>query len=48
MNAQKGDEWIDLFPGTGIVGAAWAEWSGEHDAQLDWLDCDNLAHRINR
>lgn len=29
LNAQKGDTLDDLFPGTGAVGAAWAEWAGE-------------------
>lgn len=29
LNAQKGDTLDDLFPGTGAVGAAWAEWVGE-------------------
>jgi hypothetical protein len=28
LNAKKGDEMDDLFPGTGAVGAAWAEWIG--------------------
>jgi len=28
LNAQKGDTMDDLFPGTGIVGASWAEWTG--------------------
>lgn len=29
LNAQPGDTLDDLFPGTGAVGAAWAEWVGE-------------------
>lgn len=29
LNAQKGDTLDDLFPGTGAVAAAWAEWVGE-------------------
>jgi hypothetical protein len=26
LNARKGDDFDDLFPGTGAVAAAWAEW----------------------
>lgn len=29
LNAQPGDTLDDLFPGSGAVGAAWAEWVGE-------------------
>lgn len=29
LDAQKGDTLDDLFPGSGAVGAAWAEWVGE-------------------
>lgn len=29
LNAQPGDTLDDLFPGTGAVAAAWAEWVGE-------------------
>jgi hypothetical protein len=29
LGAQPGDALDDLFPGTGAVGAAWAEWCGE-------------------
>lgn len=29
LNAQRGDDLDDLYPGTGAVGAAWAEWVGE-------------------
>jgi hypothetical protein len=29
LNAQKGDVLDDLFPGTGAVGAAWGEWTGD-------------------
>lgn len=29
LNAKPGDELDDLFPGSGAVGAAWAEWVGE-------------------
>jgi hypothetical protein len=29
LNAQPGDELHDLFPGTGAVGAAWAEWTND-------------------
>jgi len=29
LNAQPGDSLDDLFPGTGGVGAAWAEWVGD-------------------
>ena len=29
LGAQPGDALDDLFPGTGAVGAAWAEWVGE-------------------
>jgi hypothetical protein len=29
LNAQPGDTLDDLFPGTGAVGAAWAEWAAE-------------------
>lgn len=30
LNAQRGDTFDDLFPGSGAVTAAWQEWSGEH------------------
>jgi hypothetical protein len=30
LNAVRGDTLDDLFPGTGAVAAAWAEWTGEH------------------
>ena len=29
LNARPGDTMDDIFPGSGAVGAAWAEWSGE-------------------
>lgn len=29
LNARQGDEMIDLFPGTGAVSIAWAEWTKE-------------------
>ena len=29
LGAEKGDEMVDLFPGTNAVGAAWAEYVGE-------------------
>ena len=29
LGAQPGDQLDDLFPGSGAVGAAWAEWVGE-------------------
>lgn len=32
LNIQKGDEFIDLFPGTNAVGAAWRDWVGERDS----------------
>lgn len=28
LNLQRGDEFVDLFPGTGAVTSAWAEWIG--------------------
>lgn len=31
-----GDEFIDLFPGTGGMTEAWKEWSGDHGAQKSW------------
>jgi hypothetical protein len=27
LNLRRGDELVDLFPGSGAVGAAWAEWT---------------------
>jgi hypothetical protein len=30
IGARKGDDFHDLFPGTGAVGAAWQEFTGEH------------------
>jgi hypothetical protein len=30
LGLQRGDEFVDLFPGTGAVTAAWQEWSGDH------------------
>lgn len=30
LHAQRGDTFDDLFPGSGAVSAAWAEWSGDH------------------
>lgn len=32
LGAEKGDELVDLFPGTGAVGAAWAEYVGGRSA----------------
>ena len=29
LNAQRGDTLDDLFPGSGAVSAAWAEWNGD-------------------
>lgn len=29
LNARAGDQFTDLFPGTGAVQAAWNEWAGE-------------------
>jgi len=29
LNAQPGDIFSDLFPGSGAVSAAWAEWTSE-------------------
>lgn len=31
LNAQPGDDMVDLFPGTNAMGAAWSEWIGEQD-----------------
>jgi hypothetical protein len=33
LGARPGDQLDDLFPGSGAVGHAWAEWSGEQEAQ---------------
>jgi hypothetical protein len=30
LNLQRGDDLVDLFPGTGAVTAAWQEWAGDH------------------
>jgi hypothetical protein len=41
VGAEPGDELIDLFPGTGIVGETWAAWSGRQrygDDQLALAD----------
>jgi hypothetical protein len=29
LNAKPGDEFDDLFPGSGAVSAAWSEWVGD-------------------
>jgi hypothetical protein len=34
LNLQKGDEFIDIFPGTGAVMDAWHEWIGESKCQI--------------
>jgi hypothetical protein len=33
LNAEPGDELIDLFPGTGAVTSAWQEWSNETEPE---------------
>lgn len=33
LNAQPQDKMADLFPGTGAVSAAWADWCGEQAAE---------------
>lgn len=42
LNAQKGDQLDDLFPGSGAVSAAWAEWVGERP-QLPMLPLEDYA-----
>lgn len=31
LNLQRGDDLVDLFPGTGAVTAAWQEWCGQSE-----------------
>jgi hypothetical protein len=33
LNLQPGDEFVDLFPGTGAVMLAWREWIGEQEPE---------------
>ena len=33
LNAEPGDELVDLFPGTGAVTSAWQEWSDETEPE---------------
>ena len=42
LGAEPGDTLDDLFPGTGAVGAAWAEWVGEK-SPLPMLPLEALA-----
>lgn len=37
MGATAGDTFDDVFPGSGAVGAAWADWQREQSAQGDML-----------
>lgn len=44
LNAQRSmDTLDDLFPGTGAVAAAWAEWCGERHRLLDQLPLEPFA-----
>lgn len=45
LNAQKGDALDDLFPGTGAVSAAWAEWTGSKPTQ-SFLDFEGERYAL--
>ena len=35
LNVQPGDDFVDLFPGSGAIGAAWADFAGYDIPSLD-------------
>ena len=45
LGARPGDTLDDLFPGSGAVGAAWAEWAGEK-SPLPELPLETAAQRL--